>query len=152
MSIYTASEVAKWFLAYNRSIMSDTDADTISNLKLQKLLYYAQGTFLVVNDGVPLFKDPIVAWAHGPVVECVYHEYKECGSTGIDFDENFDFTSFETKDHNLLIEVYNNFAQFSAWKLRDMTHEERPWKETERNEFIPRVLIKEFFIEEYITQ
>jgi len=150
--IYSASHIAKWFLAYNRSIMNESDADTISNLKLQKLLYYAQGIFLGFNDGIPLFEDPIVAWTHGPVVESVYHEYKGYGSTGIDFDETFDFASVEIEDHNLLIEVYNNFSQYSAWKLRDMTHKERPWIETMRCEEIPKSLIKDFFLEEYIKQ
>jgi len=149
MAISTASDVAKWFLAYNRSMMMESDADTISNLKLQKLLYYAQGIFLAINDE-PLFEDPIVAWAHGPVVEAVYHEYKMYGSSGIDFDEDFDFGSFKNEDNSLLVEVYKNFAQYSAWKLRCMSHEERPWKETGQNCEIPRSLIKEFFQEEYI--
>ena len=149
---YSASAVAKWFLAYNRYTMNDTDADTISNLKLQKLLYYAQGVFLAVRGGTPLFYEPIVAWAHGPVVEAVYHEYKGYGSNGIDFDEDFDFSLFSQVDHNLLIEVYNNFAQYSAWKLRNMTHEERPWKETPQNWEITKPLIQEFFLQEYVSQ
>ncbi len=98
MAIYTASHIAKWFLAYNRSMMQDSDADTISNLKLQKLLYYAQGIFLAINDE-PLFEEPILAWAHGPVVESVYHEYKAYGSSGIEFDEDFNFDSIESDDH-----------------------------------------------------
>jgi uncharacterized phage-associated protein len=29
--------------------------------------------------------------------------------------------------------VYEVFGQFSAWKLRDMTHDEPPWKNNEIN-------------------
>ena len=76
MANHTASEVAKWFLAYNRDVLAEEGGEYISNLKLQKLLYYAQGSFLAVTDS-PLFDDPIVAWQHGPVVESVYHEYKK---------------------------------------------------------------------------
>jgi uncharacterized phage-associated protein len=41
--------------------------DVISNLKLQKLLYYAQGFYLAIY-GKALFEEDIVAWEHGPVV------------------------------------------------------------------------------------
>lgn len=47
--LYKASLIAKWFLYYNQITMDQEDADLISNLKLQKLLYYAQGCFLVFN-------------------------------------------------------------------------------------------------------
>ena len=60
--------------------MSEEDVgDGISNLKLQKLLYYCQGTYLAIK-GTPLFEHPIEAWEHGPVVPEVYHQYKEHGS------------------------------------------------------------------------
>lgn len=150
MARHTASEVAKWFLAYNRMAEDDRGAERISNLKLQKLLYYAQGTFLAITDA-PLFDDDIVAWAHGPVVESVYHEYKANHADGIVFDEDFDGSSFTDEENRLLEEVYNVFGQYSAWKLRNMTHEERPWLETRQNAVIDKNLIKEFFRQEYIA-
>ena len=66
-TMHTALDVAKWFLTYNKIMMDSDGAEYISNLKLQKLLYYAQGTFLAVT-GFPLFDDAIEAWTHGPVV------------------------------------------------------------------------------------
>ena len=51
--LYKASLIAKWFLYYNQITMDQEDADLISNLKLQKLLYYAQGCFLAIK-GIPL--------------------------------------------------------------------------------------------------
>ena len=102
--MHTASQVAKWFLAHNRMVMIDEGGENISNLKLQKLLYYAQGSFLAVTDK-PLFEDNIVAWCHGPVVESVYHEYKSNGSNGIPFDECFDFSQFTPDENELLKET-----------------------------------------------
>ena len=64
MAKHTAAEAAKWFLARNRITAEEAGGEYISNLKLQKLLYYAQGCFLAVT-GKPLFSDPIVAWQHG---------------------------------------------------------------------------------------
>jgi uncharacterized phage-associated protein len=147
---HTASQVAKWFLAHNRIVADDEGAEYISNLKLQKLLYYAQGCFLAVNDK-PLFTDNIVAWQHGPVVECVYHEYKINGSNGIAFNDDFDFTAFTPEENELLQEVYDTFGQYSAWKLRNMTHEETPWKSTPQNSVISQELIRQYFKQEYLA-
>ena len=58
-------------------IISKTDlehGDTISNLKLQKMMYYQQG-FHLAYFGTPLFDEDIVAWQYGPVVPSVYKEY-----------------------------------------------------------------------------
>lgn len=150
MEKHTASQIAKWFLAHNRTAMDDEGAESISNLKLQKLLYYAQGCFLAVT-GDSLFDDKIVAWQHGPVVERVYHDYKHNGSNGIPFDEDFDFSKFTADENELLTEVYNVFGQYSAWKLRNMTHEETPWKSTPQNEVIDLHLIKDYFKKEYVS-
>lgn len=150
MGKHTASQVAKWFLAHNRTAAEDEGAEYISNLKLQKLLYYAQGCFLAIT-GKPLFDDAILAWQHGPVVEKVYHAYKHNGAEGISFDEDFDFSGFTTEENELLSEVYNVFGQYSAWKLRNMTHEETPWKSTPQNEEIPQSVIQEYFKKEYVS-
>ncbi len=147
--IHTASDIAKWFLAFNRKVMREGDSEYISNLKLQKLLYYAQGTFYAMT-GKKLFNDPIVAWRHGPVVVDVYHEYKENGASGIEFDEPFEFSEYNEETNGILEEVYEYFGQYSAWKLRNMTHEERPWKETNLNEEISPEVIRDFFLEEYV--
>jgi len=149
MADYSASTIAKWFLAYNRKIMREEDAEYISNLKLQKLLYYAQGVYSALT-GDLLFDDNIVAWRHGPVVESVYHEYKHNGPEGINFSDNFDFSSVDQSARSILETVYDYFGQYSAWKLRDMTHEEKPWGETDLNEVIDTDLIRTYFLEEYV--
>ena len=51
------------------------DQGGISNLKLQKLLYYAQAWHLALY-GEPLFRDRIEAWVHGPVVPPVFGAFK----------------------------------------------------------------------------
>ncbi len=71
----TAHEIAKYFV----SLVDEEAGDSISNLKVQKLLYYAQGGYLAFHDE-PLFPEAIKAWAHGPVVPQVYHEYKQYGA------------------------------------------------------------------------
>ena len=120
----SCQDVANYFLS-----LCDEDAgDLISNLKLQKLVYYAQGFHLAIS-GEPLFDEKIMAWEHGPVIPQLYHKYKEYKACAIPPDENFDISTIPPSSRELLDEVYSVLGQFSAWKLRNMTHEEPPWKE-----------------------
>lgn len=136
----TPKQVAEYFLC-----MSDPDiGDIISNLKLQKLVYYAQGFHLAMFDK-PLFDEPILAWEHGPVVESLYQSYKSFGSGAIPQPDIFDDTVFTPEQINLLKEVFEVYGQFSAWKLRNMTHAEKPWNDTPRNQEISTTLMQEYF-------
>lgn len=132
--------VADYFLS-----LADEDAgDLISNLKLQKLVYYAQGFHLALFDK-PLFPEPIEAWTHGPVVPDLYHAYKDHGSGSIPSPEEIDFDLYTEEEQELLDEVYAVYGQFSAWKLRNMTHKEDPWQSCAPNETITHKSLKEFF-------
>ena len=50
--------------------------ETTTTMKLQKLLYYCQGWHLAW-EGVPLFEEPIEAWANGPVVPSIYKRHRK---------------------------------------------------------------------------
>lgn len=103
--------------------------DTISNMKAQKMLYYAQGWHLA-KFGSQLFQDEFEAWQYGPVIPVVWGKLKEFGSDQIILkDEEFDINKFSEGQRDLLVSVYKTYGQFTAWKLRDMTHEESPWKD-----------------------
>lgn len=118
------STVANYFLT-----KTDEEAgDTISNLKLQKLLYFAQGFYLAITEE-PLFVDSILAWRHGPVVRSVYGSYAGYGASPIPPPENFTLTEIDEDTRDFLDEVYEVYGQFSAWRLREMTHEEPPWRD-----------------------
>jgi len=120
--IYSAKDIARYFLAKS----DETIGDLISNLKLQKLCYYAQGLTLATR-GTPLFREPIEAWMHGPVVPELYHEFKDNGSGAIPRVTDLDIDTYEPADRKVLDDVYSFFGQYSAWRLREMTHEESPW-------------------------
>ena len=62
-------------------LMSGT-VDDLSNMKLNKILYFAQGQCLL-QTGEVLFNDTIEAWEHGPVVQVVYNEYKKYNDNSI---------------------------------------------------------------------
>ncbi len=135
-----AYEVAKYFLS-----LSDPEVgDEISNLKLQKLLYYAQGFHLALY-GDELFNDPIEAWTHGPVVASVYRHYKEYGAAAIPRVTDVDKSNLSDKSIQLLVDVYEAYGQFTAWKLRNMTHDEPPWKDTPQNTIISHSSLMTYF-------
>lgn len=147
--IYSALEIANWFLNYNYQLREyqDQDTDDISNLKLQKLLYYAQGSFLALRNKA-LFEENIVAWTHGPVIEKVYYKYRNFGSSGIN---KFEEVDIDPDTESILVEVYDTFGKYSAWGLREMTHNEDPWKNTIRNSIIENDSIKKYFEEHYVS-
>ena len=137
---YEAKTVATWILS-----KADQKNINVSPLKLQKLLYYFQGYFIGMA-GEKLFDDPIEAWQHGPVVESVYQEYKEYGNNVIttpkavvipqDLDN---FVSF----------VLDEKGQYTASKLRNMTHYEAPYKETCTNDEITFESLRNYFTPQF---
>ena len=135
--MFNAEDVAQYILS------SRDSEDPISHLKLQKLLYYCQGFHLAIFDK-PLFKEAIYHWDHGPVVPQVYNAYKSYGSSNlpvVSVDEN----TLNEQAKEIINEVLSVYGQFSAWKLRDMTHEESPWANTNDNEEISHSLLKNYF-------
>lgn len=142
-----AYDVALYFLFRARELQA---GDTISNLKMQKLLYYAQGHFLAIYQK-PLFKEKIEAWTYGPVVREVYNRFKIYGNLAIDFKEldSFESTIYTNEHLDTLPFVFNRY-NISARELVDRTHNEKPWKESFNpyiTKEIPQELIKKSFIE-----
>jgi uncharacterized phage-associated protein len=132
--------IADYFLT-----LCDEDAgDLISNLKMQKLLYYAQGFHLAMFNE-PLFHEPIYAWTHGPVVAEAYARFKQYGSGPIPRPTEIDHSAIDVEKWEFLDEVYNVFGQYSAWKLRNMTHDEPPWKNTPSMGVISHESLAEYF-------
>lgn len=144
----TAYDVAAYFVRLDDA--RDIE-DGITNLKLQKLVYYAQGYHLAYFD-TPLFSNHIEAWQYGPVVPDLYTELSYFGRNPVDLDEleaKLGYTlaefSFVGETKNLLDSVFEQLGQFSAWKLMEMTHEEEPWKSTPLKEEITNNKLKAYF-------
>lgn len=121
------------------------EEDLVSNMKLQKLLYYMQGFYLAYFDK-PLFTDELEAWMYGPVVPQVYEAFKENGSKGIEYTGEVIKLGTENEE-KLFNEVYRIFAKYSATGLMDMTHSETPWKSTNTGvgNVISKEVMKQFF-------
>jgi len=139
-ALYSADQIAKYFLT-----LTDEDAgDVMTNLKLQKLLYYAQGFHLGLHER-PLFSEPMESWMHGPVVPEIYHFYSPHGTMPIPYPEDFDLSVIDEETREFLDEVYDVYGQFSATKLQNMVQEESPWKHTELRKEISHTELERFF-------
>lgn len=117
------------------------EEELMSNLKLQKLVYYAQGLHLILY-GDSLFPDKIKAWEHGPVVPQLYHEYKSHGSRGIPKEESFRVKNIKKSIRAFLDEIYTVFGQFSALRLREITHSDECWKDAFPNGVITQASMR----------
>jgi uncharacterized phage-associated protein len=106
--------------------MSEND---LTNLKLQKILFYAQAESLR-ETGNALFSDTIEAWKYGPVVPAVYEWLKGCGAYPITaFDIETDTSKIDNKSSDLLDRIWSAYSKYSAGYLVDRTHEKgSPWQ------------------------
>jgi Uncharacterized phage-associated protein len=121
---YTAFDIANYFLYKAQK----EDQELLSNLKLQKLIYYAQGLHLAIY-GKPLFANIIEAWNYGPVIPILYHKYKEYGYGGIPSLENFDPSIIDNETLDFLDGIFDFFGQYSAIRLMEFAHDDQCWKD-----------------------
>lgn len=137
-------DVAKYFI----SLSKESSPYAITPLKLQKLLYYAQGFYLRDNDE-PLFDDDLLAWDHGPVNRGVYEEYRKYKYHTIP-SIPFDYNGKLTREERMAIkEAWKEFGDLDGKTLEELTHQEDPWLFTHKDEVIEIELISEYFREQY---
>jgi uncharacterized phage-associated protein len=119
----SALAVAEYFILK----ANESGVKTVTNKKLQKLVYYAQAWSLAINDR-KLFEDKIEAWVHGPAVRELYSEYKNHGFSSIKKGHHSELiNTIKAEDISLLDNVWNVYGKFDADYLELLTHSEDPW-------------------------
>lgn len=96
-------------------------------MKLQKLVYYGQAWSLVWDD-VPLFNEPIQAWANGPVVYALFRFHKGKYKVSVRDFEHGDLAKLNKDQVETLQAVLDSYGGMSAAQLSELTHAEKPWK------------------------
>lgn len=155
---YNVLDIARYVINY-----ANEKETPISNLKLQKILYYIQAKFLV-EKGDRCFNEDIVNWTYGPVIEKAYNEFREFGHKEItpqskyeeieydtnsrsikvlikDFKEEF----LEINDKELIKDVVEKYCKYKPFELVKKTHEEEPWRNTNQNDIISTDSIKRYY-------
>lgn len=145
---YPALTIAKWFVAW-----AEAEEEDLSNLKLQKLLYYAQGHYLA-RYNAPLFEDEIQAWVHGPVVAPVYQAFKSFGAASVALEDSdpFEWEDVDPATTEFLGEVWNTYGGYSTGRLREMAYATPPWRRSWRVDDDRGALISQKVILEYFRQ
>ena len=140
-----ARDVARFFIDLAQKRAEHHLDDRMTNLRLQKMLYFAQGWSLARN-GKPLFEEPIEAWPYGPVVPEVYHEYAWAGAQGLSEKNEVSRDWFTDEEYALLLDVAQRYAEYSMSSLVNLSHaQEGPWNGKNRSEVIGREEIKRYF-------
>ena len=119
MAEITAQRVADYIIHFFHE-----HGDPITNLKLQKLIYYTQGWHLGIHER-PLFDDRLEAWLHGPVQPTLYHALKTYRWNPISEDPGEVLLPRTVKAH--IDEVLEEYGGKSAYELERLTHAEDPW-------------------------
>lgn len=125
-----------------------SSADRPSPMKLQKLLYYAQGHCLALR-GEPMFDAEFQAWKFGPVVPGIYRRFKDYWYSPINIPVSIEINAYSPEDLEILSGVVTTYGQLPAEELSDCTHEEPPWFDSyrrgERDVPITRESIADWF-------
>lgn len=144
----SAMDVAKYFLKR----VDVESGESITHLKLQKMVYYAQAWALAFLEN-PIFSEEIEAWQHGPVVPSLYFYFKDFGYDPIPKIAVFNEAVFNEEEIYILETVWNVYSKFDAKHLERITHSEEPWKvargdceeDDKSNAIIGEDNVKEFY-------
>ncbi|MCQ9618423.1 MAG: DUF4065 domain-containing protein [Candidatus Phytoplasma pruni] len=131
----------------------DTDKYKITNMKINKLLYYIQGHY-IAKYNEPLFLEPIEAWMFGPVIAHIYGEFFNFVNNPIPNNyicEGKTGNEINQEIQEFIKKTLNNYINLSSYDLSVKTHNEKPWKNTYnprkkwKNNIITHQSLKDFF-------
>ncbi|SPM44504.1 Uncharacterised protein [Orientia tsutsugamushi] len=146
-------DIANYFL-----ILVNTEAgDIITQLKLQKLVYFAQGVHLALFDK-PLFKEDIEAWENGAVVRHLRSVFGCFEANAIPAPGEIDFSIYTRQQKELIYKIYSSYGEHTASYLHDLTHLHSIWQQAiiRSSRVITKEEMREFFknhiknIEDYL--
>lgn len=137
-----ATDVASYIINY----CHDNNI-SITNLKLQKLLYFCEASYLIYTKGKNFcFDQYIVAWPYGPVVLGIYFKYSNYKSHEILDNIKIDK---KLKNESVIKTTLDVFAPYDAYVLADITHAEKPWNDAYKNG--KNTVIEKYSIYKYLT-
>ncbi len=121
-----AKDIAKYIISVFQTIPTNEIEGDLTNLKLQKLLYYIQVSSLKQLNKLA-FDNTIEAWKYGPVIPDVYYNYNSYGRNVITIKQPV--FSLESPQLKIITDkVIEDKGQYTGIALMRMTHKEQPWK------------------------
>lgn len=96
---------------------------TIDEMKLHKLLYFAQRES-IIQTGNPLFDATFRGWKYGPILKEIRESYKN--SSFVPVTSSSDIDEMEP----IVDTVFEQYAEKDSWSLSRLTHGEYSWKKS----------------------
>ena len=125
--MYSSIQIANYFVKKAKE-----DEVSITNMKLQKLVYISHGFHLAFFDE-PLVVEKVQAWDYGPVIPEIYHGFKEYGSGPIEGYCSQWFRPDIVDDNSIsqfLNAIWASYGSLGAVDLSALTHQEdSPWSQ-----------------------
>lgn len=122
IELYKAQDIAHYVV--NKCYLQ---GEPISNLHLQKMLYFMQIVYASIYDTL-LFEDEFEAWPYGPVIRSIYIEYSRYGGSPICRKYNEDSIFKNLGDQNFVDAGIEILREKSPWDLVKITHAKNsPW-------------------------
>lgn len=121
--VYSVEAVANCVLAAARE-----KGIEVTNLKLQKLVYFVQGFALATLEH-PLFHEEIQAWTYGPVIPALYHRLKHYGAGVVNGAlQAEDSLEADPQARGVVDMVMEKLGRLTATHLVRLSHmENSPW-------------------------
>lgn len=108
----------------------------ISNLKLQKLMYFVEAYYMNKEDKNHLYDSDWSAWDYGPVNKDLYDHFKKYGSVEISLSQEEKNTIDDLPEINkeCIKKIFEVFGEYNAFELVTLTHlPNSPWYEIKEN-------------------
>jgi uncharacterized phage-associated protein len=116
----TANEAAEYLIS-----LAHERGEPVNNLKLQRLLYYAQAWHLGL-EGTPLFPEKFEAWMTGPLIPALYWAYKPHGIRPIP--EPASVPGLPQDVARFLTGIADDYLSVGEYELDEMATRETPWR------------------------
>lgn len=97
----------------------------VTNLKLQKLMYFLEAFYMVCNpDEIELFDTSFYAWEYGPVSKILYEKYRSFNNASIELSEDEKEIGRNLPEENkrYVFFLYVAFSEYKASDLVNLTH------------------------------
>lgn len=145
-------------IAYAFVMKGIADGNPLTQMKLQKVVYFAEGLNLALNN-TELVREEFQAWKYGPVIPVIYHDYKLYGSSPImdtqwlSFEYfGIDLNELDVNTKKIMDDTWKILKDIPGTQLSNWTHlEGSPWSKFYQpgvpDIIIPKEEIKEYFMQ-----
>lgn len=117
----SAHFVADWIINFCHA-----HGDVVTNLRLQRLLYFAQAWYLAIHDE-PLFKSHFEAWVNGPIQPEVFIYYSHFEYRPINIPRPR--VKFPKKIEDHLVSLMTSYGTINSFELELQAQRDLPWME-----------------------